>query len=500
VQRKLYARSRDNPDYRFEELWGLVTDPRNLRIAFNRVQRNRGARTAGVDRITVRKIVQQGSEQYLVALREELRSGSFHPKPVRRVLIPKAGKPGVFRPLGIPTVKDRTVQSAMKQIMEPIFEAGFYPTSYGFRPGRSVRGALAHLKVLLLPHGMKRGTTDKRPPFQWAVEGDIKGCFDNIGHHPLMVRVRRRIGDGKLNRLVFAFLKAGVMSETQFIRSDSGSPQGGILSPLLSNVALSIIDERYERHVWPRGGASGSRRGRPIKLLTDPTLIARRAFMNRGSDKRRGRPVFVPIRYADDFVILVASPDHDPDRCRFLAEQEKSALAAMLRSQMGLTLSPEKTLVTPVTSTLRFLGHHLRVRRHPSRRTLRPRLVIPKDRSQRLRRKIELIFDRSTITETLESRLKRVNPILRGWGNFYRHAWGAKRVFSGIDNYLWWTINRWLRKKHPDTKMRQLAAQYGWHKPRQKALRWRDGATVPVALAAIRVAPYRLGSPGPHYA
>jgi group II intron reverse transcriptase/maturase len=501
VQCKLYARSQDNPDYRFEELWGLVTDPRNLRIAFNRVSRNRGARTAGIDRITVRRIVQQGAEEYLVAIRKELRSGSFHPSPVRRVLIPKAGKPGVFRPLGIPIVKDRTIQAAMKQIMEPIFEAGFYPTSYGFRPGRSVRGALAHLKTLLLPRGMKRWKTEEKPPFQWAVEGDIKGCFDNIGHHPLMVRVRRRIGDGKLNRLVLAFLKAGVMSETQFIRSDSGSPQGGILSPLLSNVALSIIDERYERQVWPRGGTSGSKRGRPTLPLTDPTLIARRASTNRASDKRRGLPVFMPIRYADDFVILVASSDNDPERSRLLAEQEKFALAEMLKAHMGLTLSPEKTLVTPVTSTLRFLGHHLRVRRHPDRRTLVPRLVIPKDRSQRLRRSIELIFDRSTITETLESRLKRMNPILRGWGNFYRHAWGAKRVFTGIDNYVWWTIKRWLHKKHPDTKMDQLASQYGWHKPRQKALRWRDGDTVPVPLAAIRVVRYSQGmDPGPHYA
>ena len=270
------------------------------RLWLQGVQRNRGARTAGIDRITVRKIVQQGLEKYLVALREELRSGLFHPRPVRRALIPKAGKPGVFRPLGIPTVKDRTVQSAMKRIMEPIFETGFYRTSYGFRPGRSVRGALAHLKVLLLPRGMKRGKTDEKPPFPWAVEGDIKGCIDNIGHHPLMVRVRRRIGDGKLNRLVLAFLKAGVMSEAQFIRGDSGSPQGGILSPLLSNVALSIIDERYERQVWPRSGTSGSKRGRPTKPLTDPALIARRAFMSRGNDKRRGLPVFMPIRYADD--------------------------------------------------------------------------------------------------------------------------------------------------------------------------------------------------------
>jgi group II intron reverse transcriptase/maturase len=501
VQRKLYARSQENPDYRFEELWGLVTDPRNIRIAFNRVSRNRGARTAGIDRITVRRIVQEGAEEYLVAIREELRNGSFHPSPVRRVLIPKAGKPGVFRPLGIPTVKDRVIQAAMKQIMEPIFEAGFYPTSYGFRPGRSVRGALAHLKTLLLPRGMKRWKTAETPPFQWAIEGDIKGCFDHIEHHPLMMRLRRRICDGKLNRLVFAFLKAGVMSEAQFIRSDSGSPQGGILSPLLSNVALSIIDERYERQVWPRGGTSGSKRGRPTQPLTDPTLITRRAFMNRASDRRRGLPVFMPIRYADDFVILVASPDNDPEKSRLMAEQEKSAVAEMLSSQMGLSLSPEKTLVTPVTSTLRFLGHHLRVRRHPFRRTLIPRLVIPKDRSQRLRRSIELIFDRSTITETLESRLKRVNPILRGWGNFYRHAWGAKRVFTGIDNYLWWTIKRWLHKKHPDTRMDDLAAQYGWHKPRQRALRWRDGKTVPVPLSSIRVAPYNSGwDPGPPYA
>ncbi len=449
----------------------------------------------------MRRIVQEGAEEYLVAIREELRNGSFHPSPVRRVLIPKAGKPGVFRPLGIPTVKDRVIQAAMKQIMEPIFEAGFYPTSYGFRPGRSVRGALAHLKTLLLPRGMKRWKTAETPPFQWAIEGDIKGCFDHIEHHPLMMRLRRRICDGKLNRLVFAFLKAGVMSEAQFIRSDSGSPQGGILSPLLSNVALSIIDERYERQVWPRGGTSGSKRGRPTQPLTDPTLITRRAFMNRASDRRRGLPVFMPIRYADDFVILVASPDNDPEKSRLMAEQEKSAVAEMLSSQMGLSLSPEKTLVTPVTSTLRFLGHHLRVRRHPFRRTLIPRLVIPKDRSQRLRRSIELIFDRSTITETLESRLKRVNPILRGWGNFYRHAWGAKRVFTGIDNYLWWTIKRWLHKKHPDTRMDDLAAQYGWHKPRQRALRWRDGKTVPVPLSSIRVAPYNSGwDPGPPYA
>jgi RNA-directed DNA polymerase len=502
VQRKLYAQSRNHPDYRFDELWGLITDPRNLRIALARVQRNRGARTAGVDRVTVRKVVQSGVDTFLAAIRKDLRDGSFHPSPVRRVLIPKAGKPGAFRGLGIPTVKDRVIQAAMKQVLEPIFEAGFLPTSYGFRPGRSVRGALAHLKALLLPRGMTRWNKAKQLPFQWAIEGDIKACFDHIDHHALMERVRRRVGDGKLNRLIVAFLKAGMLSEAQFVRTDSGSPQGGILSPLLSNIALSLIDERYERFVWPRAGSTGTRgRGPAAKPLTDPAAIARRACRNRAADRSRGVPVFMPIRYADDFVILVALKGADADQVREVAEQEKSALAAVLQDQMGLTLSPEKTLVTPVTSTMRFLGHHLRVRPRPSTRRLVPRLVIPKDRTTRLRQTISGIFDRAMLNETLESRLKLVNPVLRGWGNFYRHAWGAKRVFTAVDHHVWCTILRWLRKKHPNTAMRDLKKQYGWYRPRQRMLRWHDNGVVPAPLASIRVVRYQQGSdPGPTYA
>jgi RNA-directed DNA polymerase len=301
VQRALHTRSKEHPDYVFERLWGLVTDPRNLRIAFARVQRNRGARTAGIDRVTVRKVLQSGVTPFLDEIRKDLRGGTFRPESVRRVLIPKAGQPGKFRPLGIPTVKDRVVQAAVKNIMEPIFEADFYPVSYGFRPGKSVHGAIAHLKALMRSRGGKLWKRGEKLPFQWAIEGDIKGCFDNIGHHGLMERVRRRIGDAKLERLVLAFLKAGVLSEGQFLRSDSGTPQGGILSPLLANIALSIIEEKYERHAWPRGiGTRLSRAGRPSEPRTDPEAIARRASANRANDKKRGRPVFMPIRYADD--------------------------------------------------------------------------------------------------------------------------------------------------------------------------------------------------------
>ncbi len=501
VQRQLYARSREHPDYVFAELWGFVTDPRNLRIAFARVQRNRGARSAGIDRITVRKVVQQGVEPFLIAVRKDLRDGTFQPSPVRRVLIPKAGKPGAFRPLGIPTVEDRVIQAAMKHILEPIFEAGFYPVSYGFRPGKSVHGALASLKMRMRQRVANRWRGTARPSFQWAIEGDIKGCFDHIDHHQLMERVRRRIADGKLNRLIVAFLKAGVLSEAQFTRSDSGTPQGGILSPLLANVALSIIEERYERHVWPRAGKPKGRPGRPALPLIDPSAIARRAMMNRSNDQRTGGCIFVPVRYADDFIILMNSPIEESEQARALAEQEKSALAEMLAAHMGLTLSPEKTLVTPVTTTMRFLGHHLRVRPHPTDGRLVAHVVIPKERSKRLRRTIALIFDRSTITETLEERLQRLNPVLRGWGNFYRHAWGAKRVFASLDHYVWWTILRWLRKKHPHARVRDLVRQYGWRKPRQRSLRWQEGTMVPVALSRLRVAPYRLSAErGPTYA
>ena len=171
-QRKLYARSEQHVDYVFRKLWGLITDPRNLRMALARVAGNRGRRTAGVDGITLGHVTKR-VEDFIADLRAELRSGAYRPSPVRRVLIPKIGAPGKFRPLGIPTVKDRVVQAAIKAILEPIFEADFYPVSYGFRPGKSVHGALEHLRVLLRPKAHKQGQ-EPRLPYQWVVEGDIK--------------------------------------------------------------------------------------------------------------------------------------------------------------------------------------------------------------------------------------------------------------------------------------------------------------------------------------
>lgn len=485
AQRALHQRSRTNPDYVFRKLWGLVTDRRNLRVAVARVAGNRGKRTPGVDGTTVKMALANGVDALVDDVRAALRGGTYAPSPARRALLPKAGHPGKFRPLGIPTVTDRIVQAAMKNILEPIFEADFSPVSFGFRPGRSAHAALEYLRMLLRPRAAgPRG--ERRLPYQWAVEGDIKGCFDAIDHHALMVRVRRRIGDGKVSRLVLAFLKAGVLSEAQFVRTDAGTPQGGILSPLLANLALGAIEERYERHAWPR---------RAPTSLADPVAIARRAKKARDTDRRAGRPVVMPVRYADDFLLLVSAPAGDGQHARAesLARAEKSALAESLRKEWTLELSEAKTLVTPVTQPLRFLGHHVRVRAHPSNGKLVSTAVIPKDRSHRLRERIKALFKRSTLRKPLAERLRTLNPILRGWGNFYRHAWGAKHVFSALDHYVWWTILRWVKKKHPTTPTRELCRRYGWHLRGRGGLHWKDGDVRVYELRRTPVRRFQLG-------
>ena len=255
-----------------------------------------------------------------------------------------------------------------------------------------------------------------------------------------MDRVRRRVGDLKVTRLILAFLKAGVMSEAQFSRTETGTPQGGILSPLLANIALGTIEERYERFTWPRRIPTTRRYRKTVKR------IEKVAFAARVKERRSGGVVFIPIRYADDFLILVGAapgPGQD-DRAREAALGEKEVLAKELKERLGLELSATKTLVTPVTKPMRFLGHHVRVRPHPVSGRMVSATVIPRDRSQRLREEVKDLFGKGTTIHALEERLQHLNRRLRGWGNFYRHAWGAKRVFQSLAHHVWWTIFRWL--------------------------------------------------------
>jgi RNA-directed DNA polymerase len=214
IQTKLHRWAVDDGDRRFDDLFGLVTDPSFLVVAWERVRRNRGARTAGVDGQTARYIRDvRGEEQFLADLRADLRAGRFVPLAVRERMIPKAS--GKLRRLGIPTVRDRVVQAALKLVLEPIFEADFHPCSYGFRPKRRALDAIAEIQYL--------GTRS----YEWVLEADIEACFDTIDHAALMDRVRRRVGDKRMLRLVKAFLKSGLMtSDGQILGTITGTPQG----------------------------------------------------------------------------------------------------------------------------------------------------------------------------------------------------------------------------------------------------------------------------------
>jgi RNA-directed DNA polymerase len=476
IQRKLYKWSRSHPDEAWRDMWNWVIHPRNLQLAWRRVASNRGARTSGVDKVTVWRVQHRiGVDRFLAELREQLRDGSYCPSPVRRVMIPKRGKPGLFRPLGVPTVQDRVVQAAVLHLLEPVFEAGFFPESYGFRPKRACRDALEHIRNAIRPPDIKGERPGLRPPYQWVIEGDIKGCFDNIDHHSVMVRLRRRVRDVKVVRLVRAFLKAGVLNEDAFLRTLAGTPQGGILSPLLANIVLSAIEERYERYIAQRRTRDGRAYARPGDAI--------RKF--RYYERKKGRPVFLPVRYADDFVVLVSGTEEQ-------ARPEKEELACYLQRELKLTLSPEKTHVTALTEGFRFLGHRVFLR-WDDRWGYWPRIEIPKDKILDLRYRVKQLTNRGHTHLSFQEVIGALNPVLLGWGRFFQHCYGAKTVFNRVDHYVWERLRRWLYKKHPKTPHLEIRRRYWRRLAGRPRFRWVD--KYPVAIVAdLKVGRHNLAA------
>jgi len=319
IQAKLHQWSTDSPDRRFCDLFNLVCDPAFLTVGWARVRGNRGARSAGVDGLKPLDIL-FGTETVLPKLRDDLKAARFAPMPVRERMIPKAS--GKLRRLGIPTARDRCVQASMKLVLEPIFEADFKPCSYGFRPHRRAHDAIAEIHML---------ATNS---YEWVLEGDITACFDEIDHSALMGRVRDRIGDKRLLCLVKAFLHAGVLSEDGVMRdTKTGTPQGGILSPLLANIALSVLDE-YFVGAWERDMATRS---------------------NRETRRRHGEATYRIIRYADDFVVMVSGTEAHAQALRLDVE-------AVL-STVGLSLNEEKTRVCSMDEGFDFLGFRIQRQR-----------------------------------------------------------------------------------------------------------------------------------------
>jgi RNA-directed DNA polymerase len=405
MQTKLHRWAGENEDRRFDDLYNLVSDPAFLVVAWSRVKGNRGSRSAGVDGETVRGIeARRGADAFLADLRAELRAGSFRPLPVRERMIPKSG--GKLRRLGIPTARDRVVQAALKLVLEPIFEADFEPCSYGFRPRRRAQDAIAEIHYLASPNRN----------YGWVFEADIEACFDSIDHIALMGRVRRRVGDKRLLALVKAFLKAGLMTETgSREESITGTPQGGILSPLLANIALSALDEHFARK-WEALGPE----------------------WKRAKHRRQGGACHRLVRYADDFVVMVAGSRGDAETLR---DEANTVLAPL-----GLRLADAKTRVCSIDEGFDFLGWHIQRRRkrgtgqhyiytYPSKRAI---LAI--------RRKVRTLT-RRTSQPNLRLLLLRVNAALRGWANYFKHG-VSKRSFSTLGHFAWRRVTRWLHQRH----------------------------------------------------
>jgi RNA-directed DNA polymerase len=448
MQTKLHLWAARDAGRRFGDLFNLVYDPAFLVVAWERVSTNKGASTPGIDKATAAGVEARGGVIGLLGcIREELKSGSFRPVEVRRVLIPKSN--GKLRKLGIPTLADRVVQASLKLVLEPIFEADFKPCSYGFRPNRRAQDAISEIHHLA-----------SRPRnYQWVLEADIKACFDEISHTALMDRVRVRVKDKRVCALVKAFLKAGVLTELgDREETHTGTPQGGIISPLMANIALSALDDHFDQQ-W--------RQQMPTEY-------------QRAKRRRNGMANYKIVRYADDFVIMVSGDRHH-------AEELREEVAAVL-APLGLRLSPEKTAVVHIDEGFDFLGFHIRRQRkrgtqkwyvytRPSRKAI-----------QSIKDKVSEKTYRSTRHQDLDELLRSINMSLAGWANHFRHG-VSKAIFSAVDHHAWNRLMRWIRAKYAGKsglsmkQMRRRFCDAGW--------RFACNGVVFTGASSVKVTRYR---------
>jgi RNA-directed DNA polymerase len=441
MQTKLHRWAVGDAGRRFDDLYNLVYDPAFLVVAWSRVRGNKGARTAGVDRVAPRQ-VGPAADAMLSELRAELKARSFAPSRVREKRIPKSG--GKLRRLGIPTARDRVVQAALKLVLEPIFEADFKPCSYGFRPRRRAQDAIAEIHHLASPNRN----------YEWVFEADIEACFDEIDHAALMARLRRRVKDKRILGLVGAFLRAGILSEEGLNRETiTGTPQGGILSPLLANIALSVLDEHFDSK-WKALGPDWTR----------------------AKHRRQGGAVSRLVRYADDFVVMVAGQRGD-------AEALRAEVSGVL-APIGLRLSEAKTGVRHIDEGFDFLGWRIQRRSWRGRGGKRAVYTYPSKKS------LLAIMDKvRTLTRrerhrTLADLLRRLNPVLRGWCTYFRHG-VSSRTFNYLDHFVWWRVVGWLRKRHHGLNWGTIRRRF------LPAWEIRDGNTMLHRPRAVTIVRYR---------
>jgi RNA-directed DNA polymerase len=388
LQRTLYRVAKQGyprvgPERRFTLLYDKVCRQDILQEAWRRVKSNKGA--AGVDDVDIDEVREYGEARFLGEIEQELRNGSYRASLVRRVHIEKPGQPGKTRPLGIPTVKDRTIQMAVKLVIEPLFEADFVPCSFGFRPEKTPRMALS-----IIAEKTQAG-------YSHVVDVDLKSYFDTIDHELLMQLVERRVGDVRVLRLIRAWLKAGVLEDGRVTHPDRGSPQGGVFSPLLSNVMLHEVDRQ-----WCRGDGTMSHS-------------------------------VVLVRYADDMVLLARTESE----ARQAWERLQSQFAAL-----RLVVNQEKSRLTTVEEGFAFLGFEFR---KPPRRML---YMWPRKKAcQHIRDRVREVVRSFPSSASIGEVIRKLHPILNGWCTYFRVG-NSNRVFHRIDWAVQSELQLWLRRKH----------------------------------------------------
>lgn len=383
LQRTLYRTAKQQPGRRFTLLYDKVSRQDILQEAWQRVKRNRGA--AGIDKVTIEEVEEYGVATFLAEIKAELETEQYRVQDVRRVHIPKPGQPGKTRPLGIPTVKDRVIQMAVKIVVEPLFEADFRPCSYGFRPKRTARMALSEIA---------RRT---QAGYEHVVDVDLRAYFDTIDHDRLMKLVERRVADKRVLRLIRAWLKAGVIEEGHKTHPVKGTPQGGVISPLLSNIMLHEVDRQW----------SGED-GRPTQAV-------------------------VLVRYADDMVLLARTARE--------ATQAWVRLQAQFAS-LGLEVNQDKSRLATIDEGFAFLGFEFRRGRN------RMLYMWPRQKAQQhLRQQIRQVVQATPYTVSLTELRRKLNPVLIGWCTYFRVG-NSNRVFHEVDRDLRDVVHIWLRRKH----------------------------------------------------
>ena len=387
LQRKLYLAAKTNPKRKFGVLYDKVCREDVLRAAYAQVRANKG--TPGIDQQSFEMIEKEvGVGTFLSELRAKLVAKRYKPLPVRRVYIPKAD--GTQRPLGIPVIADRVVQAAVKIAIEPLFEAVFKDFSYGFRPRKNAHQALREIYKWL------------NFKCHWVVDADLKSYFDTIPHDKLLLTVQSKVIDRSVVKLIAMWLKAGVMEEMSVRTATTGTPQGGVISPLLANLYLHWLDQTWDK----------------------------RKFGERVHDAHL-------VRYADDFVILCK------ERPDFYLEQARQVL-----DRLGLTLNAKKTRVLNVEAEpFDFLGHRFTVR--PSKKTGKQNtFYYPSPKAMNsIKKKVREIVQTGQHWELPLLIKERINPLLRGWGNYFKMG-NSRKHFVSIANYTTYTLCIMLRKKH----------------------------------------------------